>query len=61
MSYGHAGKLAEIVAAAQAAAAAKPAPAIDPALYRRDDVRRILVQHRISPSGDHAALRSLAS
>ena len=47
MSYGHADKIAAIVAAAQAAGSEKPAPLIDPALYRRDDVRRILADRDI--------------
>ncbi len=46
VSYGHADKIAAIAARAQAAAE-KPAPPIDPALYRRDDVRRILAERDI--------------
>ncbi|MDQ4032176.1 MAG: helix-turn-helix transcriptional regulator [Actinomycetota bacterium] len=47
MSYGHADKIAAIVGRAQAAAA-KPAPPIDPALYQREDVRRILADRDIA-------------
>ncbi len=47
MSYGHADKLAAIVAGTRAAGGEKPAPTIDPALYRREDVRRILAERDI--------------
>nr|MDQ3989895.1 helix-turn-helix transcriptional regulator [Actinomycetota bacterium] len=47
MSYGHADKLAAITAGAQAAHSEKPAPPIDPALYRREDVRRTLAERDI--------------
>jgi len=42
MSYGHADKIAAIAASAPAAGGEKPAPLIDPALYRRDNVRPLL-------------------
>ena len=48
MSYGHAGKLAAIVAGAQAGGAKKPTPPIDPALYRRDDVCPVLADRDIA-------------
>jgi transcriptional regulator with XRE-family HTH domain len=47
MSYGHADKIAAILARAQAAGSEKPAPPIDPALYRREDVRRVLAERDI--------------
>ena len=45
MSFGHADKIAAIAAGAQVAHSDKP---IDPALYRRDDVRRILASRDIA-------------
>jgi len=48
MSYGHAAKIAAIVASAQAAGGEKPAPLIDPALYRLDDVRPVLAERDIA-------------
>ena len=46
MGYGHADKIARL-ASTPTAAREKPAPAIDPTLYRRDDVRRILAERDI--------------
>ena len=43
MGYGHADKIARITADAPAAGLA-----IDPALYRQDDVRRVLAEHDIA-------------
>ena len=42
MSYGHADKIAGRAGGEPAPGAEKSVPAIDPALYQRDDVRRIL-------------------
>jgi hypothetical protein len=42
MSYGHADKIAGRAGGDPAPGAEKPVPAIDLALYRREDVRRIL-------------------
>ena len=47
MSYGHADKLAAIVASTPAAGSEKPVPPIDPALYQRDDVRAVLAERDI--------------
>ncbi len=46
MSYGHADKLASL-AATPTPGAEKSAPAIDPTLYQRDDVCRILAERDI--------------
>ncbi|MFN2496251.1 MAG: hypothetical protein ABR608_10145, partial [Pseudonocardiaceae bacterium] len=46
MSYGHADKIARGVVGAPTADG-ENAPAVDPALYRREDVRRILAAHDI--------------
>ena len=48
VSYGHADKLAAIAAAGAPAGSTKPAPLIDPALYRRDDVRPIVAERDIA-------------
>ncbi len=48
ISYGHAGKLAATAAGAQAAGGEKPALPINPVLYRREDVRRILAARDIA-------------
>ncbi|MCA1708719.1 MAG: hypothetical protein LC808_37730, partial [Actinobacteria bacterium] len=48
ISYGHAGKLAATAAGAQAAGGEKPAPPINPVLYRCEDVRRILAARDIA-------------
>lgn len=42
MSYGHADKIAAILAGIPAVGSEKPIPPIDPALYYRDDVRAVL-------------------
>jgi hypothetical protein len=42
MSYGQADKIAGRASGDPAPGAEKPVPAIDPTLYQRDDVRRIL-------------------
>jgi transcriptional regulator with XRE-family HTH domain len=47
MSYGHAEKIAAITAA-MAARSEKPTAAVDPTLYRRDDVRAVLAAHDIA-------------
>jgi transcriptional regulator with XRE-family HTH domain len=47
MSYGHADKLAAIVASTPAAGSEKSVPPIDPALYQRDDVRAVLAERDI--------------
>ena len=47
MSYGHAEKIAAIVAA-MAAGSEKSTPPIDPRLYHRDDVRAVLAAHDIA-------------
>ena len=47
MSYGHAYKLAAIVASTPAAGSEKPVPPIDPALCQRDDVREVLAERDI--------------
>jgi len=47
MSYGHAEKIAAIVAG-MAAGSEKPTPPIDPALYHRDDMRPVLAVHDIA-------------
>ena len=47
MSYGHADKLAAIVASTPAAGSEKPVPPIDPTLYQRDDVRAVLAEREI--------------
>ena len=46
MSYGHADKLASL-AATPTPGAEKSAPAVDPALYQRDDVREVLAERDI--------------
>ena len=48
VSYGHAVKLAAIAAAGAPVGSTKPAPLIDPALYRRDDVRPVLAERDIA-------------
>jgi len=49
MSYGHADKIARIIAARAAVEGeGEPAPAIDPALYHRDDVRPVLAERDIA-------------
>ena len=48
MSYGHADKIARLVTGTRAAGEGESAPAIDPALYRREDVRRILADRDIA-------------
>jgi transcriptional regulator with XRE-family HTH domain len=48
MSYGHADKIAAIAAGAPAVGSEKHVPPIDPALYRREDVRRILAERDIT-------------
>jgi len=47
MSYGHADKLAAIVASTPAAGSEKSVPPIDPALCQRDDVREVLAERDI--------------
>jgi transcriptional regulator with XRE-family HTH domain len=47
VSYGHADKLAAITTGTPAVGSEKPRPPIDPPLYRRDDVRRILGERDI--------------
>ena len=47
MSYGHADRIAAIVAGTPAAGGEKPTALIDPASYSRDDVRKILAAHDI--------------
>ena len=42
MSYGHADRIAAILAGTSAAGGEKPMPSIDPRLYDRPEVRRIL-------------------
>ena len=48
MSYGHAEKLAAIAASTPAVGREKPTPPVDPALYRRDDVRPVLAERDIA-------------
>ena len=48
VGYGHADKLAAIAAAGAPAGSTKPALLIDPALYRRDDVRPVLAERDIA-------------
>jgi transcriptional regulator with XRE-family HTH domain len=48
MSYGHAEKIAAIAAGMATAGSEKPTAAIDPTLYRRDDVRAVLAAHDIA-------------
>ncbi|MDQ3154427.1 MAG: helix-turn-helix domain-containing protein [Actinomycetota bacterium] len=48
MSYGHAEKIAAIVAGTPAAGSEKPTPPIDPTLYQRDDMRTILAARDIA-------------
>ena len=48
MSYGHADRLAAITAGIPPAGSEKPVPPIDPALYRRYDVRPVLAARDIA-------------
>ena len=48
VGYGHAEKLAAIAASTPAAGSEKPTPPVDPALYRRDDVRPVLAARDIA-------------
>ena len=48
VGYGHADKLAAIAAAGAPVGSTEPAPLIDPALYRHDDVRPILAERDIA-------------
>jgi len=48
MSYGHADEILGVAVGTPAAGSEKLAPLIDPALYRRDDVRRILAERDIA-------------
>jgi len=48
MSYGHADRIAAILAGIPAVGSEKPIPPIDPALYDRPEVRPILAQHDIA-------------
>ena len=48
VGYGHADKLAAIAAAGAPVGSTKPALLIDPALYRRDDVRPVLAERDIA-------------
>ena len=48
MGYGHASKLAAITTGTPAVGSEKPRPPIDPALYRQDDMRRILAERDIA-------------
>ena len=48
MSYGHADKIAAIVAGSTPAGSEKPTPPIDPTLYHRDDMRAVLAAHDIA-------------
>ena len=48
MSYGHAEKLAAIAASTPTVGSEKPTPPVDPALYRRDDVRAVLAERDIA-------------
>ena len=47
MSYGHADKLTSLAASTPTPGAGKLAPAIDPMLYQRDDVREVLAERDI--------------
>ena len=47
LSYGHADKLARLTSTPAARETEKPAPAVDPALYEREDMRRILAERDI--------------
>ena len=48
MSFGHADRIAAILAGAAAAGSEKTTLPIDPALYQRDDVRRILAERDVT-------------
>ena len=48
VGYGHADKLAAIAAAGAPVGSTKSALLIDPALYRRDDVRPVLAERDIA-------------
>jgi len=48
MGYGHADRLAAIAASTPAVGREKPVPPVDPALYRRDDVRPVLAERDIA-------------
>ena len=48
VGYGHASKLAAITTGTPAVGSEKPRPPIDPALYRQDDMRRILGERDIA-------------